>query len=116
MTETPDAITLSPDGFSMPTVEVLTGRGFITGKSGSGKSNTASVVCEELLDAGAPLLVVDTDGEYYGLKEQYELLHVGGDDRCDLQVSVDDADRLARVALERHVPVVLDTSGFDDPD
>ncbi|MEF8907034.1 MAG: DUF87 domain-containing protein [Haloarculaceae archaeon] len=116
MTETPDAITLSADGFAMPTVEVLTGRGFVTGKSGSGKSNTASVVCEELLDAGAPLLVVDTDGEYYGLKEQYELLHVGGDERCDLRIGVDDADRLARVALDRHVPVILDTSGFDDPD
>jgi len=99
MTETPDAITLSADGFTMPTVEVLTGRGFVTGKSGSSKSNTVSVVCEELLDAGAPLMIVDTDGEYYGLKEQYELLHVGGDDRYDLRVGVDDADRLARVAL-----------------
>jgi hypothetical protein len=116
MSETPDEITLSADGFSMPTVEVLTGRGFITGKSGSGKSNTASVVAEELLDAGAPLLLVDTDGEYYGLKEQYELLHVGGDDRCDLQVDASHADRLAKVALDRGVPVILDTSGFDDPD
>jgi len=116
MSETPDEITLSADGFSMPTVEVLTGRGFITGKSGSGKSNTASVVAEELLGAGAPLLLVDTDGEYYGLKEQYELLHVGGDDRCDLQVDASHADRLAKVALARGVPVILDTSGFDDPD
>jgi len=116
MSETPDEITLSADGFSMPTVEVLTGRGFVTGKSGSGKSNTASVVAEELLEAGAPLLLVDTDGEYYGLKEQYELLHVGGDDRCDLQVDASHADRLAKVALDRGVPVVLDTSGFDDPD
>jgi len=116
MSETPDEITLSADGFAMPTVEVLTGRGFITGKSGSGKSNTASVVAEELLDAGAPLLLVDTDGEYYGLKEQYELLHVGGDDRCDLQVDASHADRLAKVALDRGVPVILDTSGFDDPD
>jgi hypothetical protein len=116
MSETPDEITLSADGFAMPTVEVLTGRGFITGKSGSGKSNTASVVAEELLDAGAPLLLVDTDGEYYGLKEQYELLHVGGEDRCDLQVDASHADRLAKVALDRRVPVILDTSGFDDPD
>jgi hypothetical protein len=116
MSETPDEITLSTDGFSVPTVEVLTGRGFITGKSGSGKSNTASVVAEELLDAGAPLLLVDTDGEYYGLKERYELLHVGDDDRCDLRVDASHADRLATVALERGVPIILDTSGFDDPD
>ena len=49
---------------SMPVVQLLTGRGFITGKSGSGKSNTASVVVEELLEAGYPVLIVDTDGEY----------------------------------------------------
>jgi hypothetical protein len=116
MSETPDEITLSADGFAVPTVEVLTGRGFITGKSGSGKSNTASVVAEELLDASVPLMLVDTDGEYYGLKEQYELLHVGGDNRCDLQVDASHADRLAKVALDRGVPIILDTSGFDDPD
>ena len=116
MADTPDAITLSEDGFSMPTIEVLTGRGFVTGKSGSGKSNTASVVAEELLAAGAPMLVVDADGEYYGLKESFELLHVGGDDRCDLQVSTAHAERLASVALDRQVPVVLDLSGYRDPD
>jgi len=116
MADTPDAITLSEDGFSMPTIEVLTGRGFVTGKSGSGKSNTASVVAEELLAAGAPMLVVDADGEYYGLKESFELLHVGGDDRCDLQVSTAHAERLASVALDRQVPVILDLSGYRDPD
>uniref|UniRef100_UPI000F45FD40 ATP-binding protein n=1 Tax=Halosimplex salinum TaxID=1710538 RepID=UPI000F45FD40 len=116
MADTPDAITLSEEGFSMPTLEVLTGRGFVTGKSGSGKSNTVSVVAEELLAAEVPLLIVDTDGEYYGLKEEFELLHVGGDDHCDLQVTPAHAGRIARVALERQVPVILDVSGFRDPD
>jgi hypothetical protein len=116
MADTPDEINLSPDGFSMPTLEVLTGRGFVTGKSGSGKSNTVSVMAEELLAAEVPLLIVDTDGEYYGLKEEYELLHVGGGDHCDLQVRPGDADRLASVALERGVPMILDISGFRDPD
>ncbi|WP_436926929.1 helicase HerA domain-containing protein [Halosimplex amylolyticum] len=116
MADTPDAITLSEDGFSMPTLEVLTGRGFITGKSGSGKSNTVSVVAEELLAAEVPLLIVDTDGEYYGLKEEFELLHVGGDDHCDLQVTPANAEQIAAVALDRQVPVILDISGYRDPD
>ncbi|MFW5919865.1 MAG: helicase HerA domain-containing protein, partial [Halanaeroarchaeum sp.] len=51
--------TVDGDPVSLPVVDVLTGRGFLTGKSGSGKSNTASVVLEELLDAGFPSLVVD---------------------------------------------------------
>jgi len=56
MTDTSDdQLPLDAEGeVSLPTVEVLTGRGFITGKSGSGKSNSASVVVEELLDRGFP--------------------------------------------------------------
>ena len=115
MSDDPD-LGVGEDGYTMPATEILSGRGFVTGKSGSGKSNTASVVAEELLDAGLPLLVIDTDGEYYGLKESYELLHVGGDDRCDAQVGPDHADRLARLALDEHVPVVLDVSGYTEAD
>ena len=109
-------ITVTDDGLALPVVEVLTGRGFITGKSGSGKSNTASVVAEELLELNVPLLIVDTDGEYYGLKEAYEMLHVGGDDACDVRVGVGHADGLAELALEENVPVILDVSGYADHD
>jgi hypothetical protein len=79
MSDVPKEITVGVDGTTLPVVELLTGRGFVTGKSGSGKSNTASVLCEELLELNLPLLIVDTDGEYYGLKERYEVLHVGAD-------------------------------------
>jgi hypothetical protein len=115
MSDGPD-LGVGEGGYTMPATEVLSGRGFVTGKSGSGKSNTASVVAEELLDAGLPLLVIDTDGEYYGLKESYELLHVGADDRCDAEVGPDHADRLARLALDEHVPIILDVSGYTEAD
>jgi DNA helicase HerA-like ATPase len=98
----------------LPVVELLTGRGFVTGKSGSGKSNTASVVCEELLDAGFPMLIVDCEGEYYGLKEEYELLHVGADEECDIQVSPEHAEKIADLALEENIPIILDVSGYLD--
>ncbi|RLM72947.1 ATP-binding protein [Halorubrum sp. Atlit-26R] len=96
----------------LPVVDVLTGRSFITGKSGSGKSNTASVVIENLLDSGFPVLIVDTDGEYYGLKEEYEILHAGADDECDIVVSPEHAEKLANLALEQNVPIILDVSGY----
>ncbi|WP_255190938.1 ATP-binding protein [Natronobeatus ordinarius] len=99
---------------SLPVVQVLTGRGFVTGKSGSGKSNTASVIAEELLESGYPLLVVDTDGEYYGLKEEYEMLHAGADEECDVQIGPEHAEQMARLALEENVPVILDVSGYLD--
>ncbi|MFC3478185.1 ATP-binding protein [Halobacterium litoreum] len=108
--------TADGDDLSFPIVEVLTGRAFITGKSGSGKSNTTSVVVEELLEAGYPVLIVDTDGEYYGLKEEYELLHAGADEECDIQVDVEHAEKLAHLALEENVPIILDVSGYLDDD
>ena len=99
---------------SLPVVEILTGRGFVTGKSGSGKSNTASVIIEKLLDSQFPVLIVDTDGEYYGLKEQYEILHAGADEECDIQVSPEHAEKIANLALEQNVPIILDVSGYLD--
>jgi len=98
----------------LPVVELLTGRGFVTGKSGSGKSNTASVLVENLLENNFPVLVVDTDGEYYGLKEEFELLHAGADDECDIQVSPEHAEKIASLALEGNVPIILDVSGYLD--
>jgi hypothetical protein len=117
MNESDDTFPLDGSGeVSLPIVEVLTGRGFITGKSGSGKSNSASVVAEELLDRGFPVLIVDTDGEYWGLKEEYEILHVGADEECDLQVGPEHAGKLAELALEQNVPIILDVSGYLDGD
>ena len=104
------------DPVTLPVVQLLTGRGFVTGKSGSGKSNTASVIGEELLEAGYPLLIVDTDGEYYGLKEEYELLHAGADEECDIQIGAEHAEKVATLALEENVPVILDVSGYLDED
>jgi uncharacterized coiled-coil DUF342 family protein len=108
--------TVDGDAVELPVVELLTGRGFVTGKSGSGKSNTASVVCEELLDAGFPMLIIDCEGEYYGLKEEYELLHVGADEECDIQVAPEHAEKVADMALNENIPVILDVSGYLDED
>jgi DNA helicase HerA-like ATPase len=100
----------------LPVVDILTGRGFVTGKSGSGKSNTVSVMLENLLDNNFPVLVVDSDGEYYGLKEEYEVLHVGADDECDIQVTADLAEKIASLALEENTLIILDVSGYLDDD
>ena len=96
----------------LPVVDLLTGRGFVTGKSGSGKSNSASVIAEKILDRGYSLLAVDIDGEYYGLKEEYEILHVGADEECDLRVGVQHAEKIAELALGQNVPIILDISSF----
>ena len=44
------------------------GRIFITGKSGSGKSYTMGVLCEEFMRKGIPVVILDRHGEYGSLK------------------------------------------------
>jgi hypothetical protein len=110
----PDHPTGEPVCF--PLEETLRGRTFICGKSGSGKSNSASVLIEKILDAGRPLFIIDVEGEYYGLKEQYEVLHAGADELCDIQVGPEHADKLAQLSIQQGVPIILDLSGFLDED
>jgi predicted nucleic acid-binding Zn-ribbon protein/adenylate kinase family enzyme len=102
----------------IPIDKLLTGRSFLCGKSGSGKSTTASVFAEELLEAGFPLLIVDTDGEYFGLKERYEVLHAAAPEaeNADVTVGSEHGERLAKLALEQNVPIILDVSEFLDQD
>jgi len=100
------------ESIELPLVDILTGRGFVTGKSGSGKSNSVNVIVEELLDQNQPLLIVDTDGEYWGLKEQYQILHLGNGEQCDVRVTSTDAETIVDLALVERVPIILDISGF----
>jgi len=112
MTEDKITVRFTEENLQIDLADLLTGRGFITGKSGSGKSNTAGKISEEILEAGYPLMVIDIEGEYYGLKEEYELLHVGADEECDLQVGAEHAEKIAELALEENVPIILDVSGY----
>ena len=84
----------------------------ILGIRGSGKSNTAGVIFEELLNYNYPLTVVDIDGEYFGLKEEYELLVIGEGENVDLNIQPEDAAQVAEVSIKQSIPVVLDLSGY----
>ncbi len=84
----------------------------ILGIRGSGKSNTAGVIFEELLKHNYPLSIIDIDGEYFGLKEKFEVLVAGTGDGVEIEIDVDCAEEIARISMEKNVPVVLDLSGF----
>ena len=94
---------------------ILASRVFVTGVSGSGKSNTVNVLCEEILRAGRPLAILDADGEYYGLREEFEALLLGEED-CDLRAGPEHGEKLAELALEQHVPLIFDLSSYLDPE
>ncbi|MBE0634859.1 ATP-binding protein [Candidatus Bipolaricaulota bacterium] len=84
----------------------------ILGIRGSGKSNTAGVIFEELLQNNYPLSIVDIEGEYFGLKEKYEVLVVGKGEGVEIEIDAHCAAEIAQVSMEQNVPVVLDLSGF----
>jgi len=84
----------------------------ILGIRGSGKTNTAAVLLEELLKFNFPLTIVDIDGEYWGLKEKYEILVVGKSENVDVEIDVEHAEQIAEVSLSKNVSVILDVSGF----
>ncbi len=84
----------------------------ILGIRGSGKSNTAGVIFEELLTNNYPMSIVDIEGEYFGLKEKYEVLVVGTGDGVEIEIDAGCAAEIAEVSMEKNVPVVLDLSGF----
>ncbi len=105
-----ERIVVSDDGLSLPVIEVLTGRGAIFGKSGSGKSNTASVVVEELLEKGFPVMIVDIEGEYATLSDRYNVVHVGDGDGYDHQLFEVDPGEIVDFCLDQHRPVIVDVS------
>ena len=84
----------------------------ILGIRGSGKSNTAGVIFEELLRNNYPLSIIDIDGEYFGLKEKYEVLVVGRGEGVEIEVDANCAEEIAQISMEKNVPVVVDLSGF----
>ncbi|MFW6003616.1 MAG: helicase HerA domain-containing protein [Halanaeroarchaeum sp.] len=115
-TEDAEQLVISDDGIALPAIEVLTGRGVIFGKSGSGKSNSASVIIEELLERGFPLLIVDIEGEYYTLKERYEVVHIGATDKADMPLRETEPEQVVTLCLDRNRPVIIDLSEVMDMD
>ena len=95
------------DGPAVP-IERLLGRCVaVLGVRGSGKTNTATVLIEELLGQGAPVTVVDIDDEYWGLLEAYDVLVVGYTEHCHMAASPRQAPALARLSVEKGVPIIL---------
>lgn len=88
----------------------------VLGITGSGKTNTAAVIIEELLTAGLPLTIVDIEGEYWGLKERFEILVAGRSANIDVTVTVEQAPALAELSLSKGISVILDLSEFSGPE
>jgi len=106
-----DIINIAED-FGLSVQKHLIDRGVaILGMRGSGKSYTVGVICEELLDIGQPIIVIDLMGEYYTLRERYPILiaSIGDPDYADIKdIDEDTAPQLVEFVVSNGLSLVLD--------
>lgn len=93
--------------------ELVTGRTCVIGQSGSGKSYLIAVLCEQLLQNNIAFCIVDTEGEYFSLKEKFQMLWVGGEE-ADVNMEIDFYDLITK-SIRNNVPLILDVSDVLDP-
>ncbi len=94
---------------SVDAQELVTGRTCVLAQSGAGKSYLIAVLCEKALQAGIPFVIIDTEGEYFSLKEKFQLLWVGGNE-ADLQLDRINLRQLAERVVREGVPLIFDVS------
>ena len=93
--------------------ELVTGRTCVIGQSGSGKSYFIAVLCEKLLDNKIAFCIIDTEGEYFSLKEKFDVLWVGGQD-ADVNIENVNLQDLVEKSINNNVPIILDVSDVLD--
>lgn len=98
--------------------EAVTETFAILAKRGSGKTYTAAVLVEEMLDAALPVVVLDPIGVWWGLKSSddgtkpgYPVVVFGGD-HADVPLEPTAGALIADVIVDERVPAVLDLSGL----
>ena len=104
------------DGKSIDADKIVTGRTCVIGQSGSGKSYTVAVLCEELAKNNIGFCIIDTEGEYFSLKEKYPVLWVGSDPDADVDIANVDYRTFAHKIIEKGFPTIFDISEVDNPD
>lgn len=85
----------------------------IFGKRGSGKTNGATVLVEELLKADQPVVVLDPVDAWWGLKASFDgkgpgfSMYVFGGPHGDLPLEPGAGALIADVAAQQRIPLVL---------
>lgn len=78
----------------------------LVGIRGSGKTNTAGVIAEELLDRHQPIVVLDPTDAWWGLRSGYPVFIFGGP-HGDIPLAETDGKVLAEFVVTEQVPLIL---------
>lgn len=90
----------------------------IIARKGAGKTYAAMKLAEELYRAGAPFVVLDPVGNWWGLRVDADGVSPGlaipvfGGEHGDVSLTPDAGSIVAKIIVERHIPAVLDVSAF----
>lgn len=85
----------------------------ILGRRGSGKTHTAVVMAEEMLDAGVPIVVLDPLDVWWGLRVSKDgkqagfPIYVAGGSHEDIPLTPDSGKVLADAVVDRAFPIIL---------
>jgi hypothetical protein len=103
------------DDLKLP-LEAVTETFAVMGIRGSGKTHTASVMAEEMLKAGQPIVVYDPTGAWFGLKTSADGKRPGfpvvifGGEHPDVPLEESAGETIAKVIVEKRFPAILDVS------
>lgn len=88
--------------------KLVNGRTFVSSMTDGGKSWTIRKICEDIFGK-VGLIILDPEGEYVTLREQYPFLIVGK----DIPLEIDSAEFLAEQVLKENISVIMDFSTTD---
>lgn len=103
------------DTFSMP-YEAVTDTFAIFGNRGKGKSNTATVLVEQMYAAGLPVVILDVKGDWWGLRSSADGKGPGlpfiifGGDHGDVPLEPSAGELLADLIVDERIHAVIDMS------
>jgi hypothetical protein len=102
---------------SLP-LEAVTQTFAVLAKRGVGKTHLGSVMAEEMLKAGQQIIAIDPTGAWHGLRTSADGKGPGfpvvvfGGEKADLPLDEAAGELIARAAVERRFPAIIDLSLF----
>lgn len=93
--------------------DVATWRSALVGRTGSGKTNTAVLLAEQMIARNWPLVILDPQGDWWGLRSKYQIAILGGD-HGDAPLEPTAGSVVADFVVHERVPVLLDLFRFGE--
>lgn len=82
-------------------------------RRGAGKTHTASVMAEEMLAGGFPIVVLDPIGVWWGLRSAFPIVILGGE-HGDVPLEPTSGKVVAEFVVAQRMPVILDLMKFGE--